>query len=175
MKKKKIFVLLGSTKTGSANQKIVDFFAQKTAAFFDVEVYPISTLPFFNPDLEIDLTPDSVVDFRQKIEHSDGILISTPEYVFSIPGILKNALEWTVSTVVFHEKPTATITAASSGEAAHASIQLIMNTIGAKILGECAVLIQSPKSKMNDLGEITDPKTIELMDDLIQNFKKQLG
>jgi chromate reductase, NAD(P)H dehydrogenase (quinone) len=175
MKKKKILVLLGSTKTGSANQKIVDFFAQKTAAFFDVAVYPISTLPFFNPDLEMDLLPSSVVDFRQKIELSDGILICTPEYVFTIPGILKNALEWTVSTIVFLDKPTATITAASSGEAAHASIQLIMNTIGSKILEECAILINSPKSKMNHLGEITDLKTIELMDNLIQNFKKQLG
>jgi chromate reductase, NAD(P)H dehydrogenase (quinone) len=75
MKKKRILVLLGSTKTGSANQKIVDFFAQKAAVFFDVETYPISTLPFFNPDLEMDLLPSSVVDFRQKIEHSDGILI----------------------------------------------------------------------------------------------------
>ncbi len=168
-------VLLSSTKTGSANQKIVDFFTQKTTTFFDTETYPLSTLPFFNPDLEMSLLPDSVVDFRQKIDNADGVLICTPEYIFSIPGILKNALEWTVSTIVFHEKPTAIITAASSGDAAHASIQLIMHTIGSIIPEKCAILIKSPKAKMNDLGEITDLKTIELMDDLIQNLKENIG
>jgi chromate reductase, NAD(P)H dehydrogenase (quinone) len=131
MKKKKILVLLGSTKADSVNQKVVDYFVEKTKAFFDVKIYPLSILPYFNPDLETDLLPDSVRDFRQKIEQADGVLISTPEYVFSIPGILKNALEWTVSTIVFNEKPTAIITAASSGNAAHESIQLILKTIGA--------------------------------------------
>jgi chromate reductase, NAD(P)H dehydrogenase (quinone) len=174
MKKKKILVLLGSTKTGSANQKIVDYFSNKTESFFDVETYPLSILPFFNPDLETDLLPDSVKDFRQKIEQADGVLISTPEYVFSIPGILKNALEWTVSTIVFNEKPTAIITAASSGNAAHESIQLILKTIGAYFDENTAVLIQSPKSKMNDNGEITDAKTLELLANLISSFQTKI-
>jgi chromate reductase, NAD(P)H dehydrogenase (quinone) len=175
MIKKKILVLLGSTKTDSTNEKIVDYFTEKTASFFDVETYPLSILPFFNPDLETDLLPDSVKDFRQKIEQADGVLISTPEYVFSIPGVLKNALEWTVSTIIFDKKPTAIITAASSGNVAHESIQLIMKTIGADFDEKTAVLIQSPKSKMNSNGEITDPKTIDLLANLILNFKEKLG
>jgi chromate reductase, NAD(P)H dehydrogenase (quinone) len=174
MKNKKILVLLGSLKTDSINQKIVDFFIKKTKAYFEVEIYPLSILPFFNPDLEIDLLPNSVKDFRQKIEQADGVLISTPEYVFSIPGILKNALEWTVSTIVFDKKPTAVITAASSGNAAHDSIQLIMKTIGANFTESTTLLIQSPKSKFNKMGEITDSKTGELLDDLIENFRKNI-
>jgi chromate reductase, NAD(P)H dehydrogenase (quinone) len=174
MKKKKILVLLGSTKADSVNQKIVDWFKEKTIAFFDLEIYPLSILPFFNPDLETDLLPDSVSDFKQKIEQADGVLISTPEYVFSIPGILKNALEWTVSTIVFNEKPTAIITAASTGETAHASIQLIMKTIGANFTESTTLLIQSPKSKINKMGEITDSKTAQLLDDLIENFRKNI-
>jgi chromate reductase, NAD(P)H dehydrogenase (quinone) len=120
------------------------------------------------------LLPNSVRDFRQKIEQADGVLISTPEYVFSIPGILKNALEWTVSTIVFNEKPTAVITAASSGNAAHESIQLILKTIGAYFDENTAVLIQSPKSKMNDNGEITDAKTLELLANLISSFQTKI-
>jgi chromate reductase, NAD(P)H dehydrogenase (quinone) len=174
MEKKKIIVLLGSTKTDSVNLKIVSYFAQKTEAFFDIETYPLSILPFFNPDLETDLLPDSVKDFREKIAQADGVFISTPEYVFSIPGILKNALEWTVSTMVFHEKPMAIVTAASSGEAAHASIQLIIKTIGGAFDEETALLIQTPKSKINKSGEITDTKTAELLNNLMRNFKKNL-
>jgi chromate reductase, NAD(P)H dehydrogenase (quinone) len=174
MKKKKILVLLGSIKADSVNQKIVDYFVEKTKVFFDVEIYPLSILPFFNPDLETDLLPDSVKDFREKIEQADGILVSTPEYVFSIPGILKNALEWTVSTIVFNEKPTAIITAASSGNAAHESIQLILKTIGAHFTEFTTLLIQSPKSKINKIGEITDINTAKLLDDLIKNFRKNI-
>jgi chromate reductase, NAD(P)H dehydrogenase (quinone) len=124
--------------------------------------------------LETDLLPDSVKDFREKIEQADGVFISTPEYVFSVPGILKNALEWTVSTMVFHEKPTAIVTAASTGEAAHASIQLIIKTIGGIFDEKTAILIQTPKSKINKSGEITDSKTEELLNNLIENFKKNL-
>jgi chromate reductase, NAD(P)H dehydrogenase (quinone) len=174
MKKKKILVLLGSTKACSTNQKMVDYFTEKTKVFFDVEIYPLSILPYFNPDLETDLLPDSVRDFRQKIEQADGVLISTPEYVFSIPGILKNALEWAVSTIVFDKKPTAIITAASSGYAAHESIQLILKTIGANFTEYTTILIQSPKSKINKMGEITDSKTAQLLDDLIENFRKNM-
>jgi chromate reductase, NAD(P)H dehydrogenase (quinone) len=174
--KKKILVLLGSTKQHSVNQKIVNYIAQKTETFFELEIFPIETLPFFNPDVESEaLLPKSVRDFREKIEMADGILISTPEYVFSIPGILKNALEWTVSTVLFDKKPTAIITAASSGIAADQSIQLIMKTIGADIADKCAVLISSPKSKINDLGEVTDIKTAEILSDLIQQFKQKIA
>jgi chromate reductase, NAD(P)H dehydrogenase (quinone) len=172
MNKKKIVVLLGSTKNDSLNLKIVDYFSARTEDFFDVEIYPITNLPYFNPDLEGDLLPTSVMDFRRTIESGDGVLISTPEYVFSIPGILKNALEWTVSTVIFSEKPIAIITAASSGETAHTSIQLIMKTIGADI---CAVLITSPKSKMDEFGKITNDKTVKEIEDLIQKFREKIG
>ena len=79
------------------------------------------------------------------------------------------------TVIVFNEKPTAIITAASSGEAAHASIQLIMKTIGATVLDKCAILVNSPKSKMNKEGNITDIKTAQIIDDLIQNFEAQLN
>jgi chromate reductase, NAD(P)H dehydrogenase (quinone) len=172
--KKKIIILLGSIKSDSVNLKIVEYFTQKTQSFFEVEAYPLSNLPYFNPDLEDDLLPKTVVDFRQKIEAADGVFICTPEYVFSIPGILKNALEWLVSTIIFDLKPTAIITASSSGEAAHASIQLIIKTIGGDFDEKTAVLIAAPKSKISKTGEITDPKTAQLIEDLIQNFKEKI-
>jgi chromate reductase, NAD(P)H dehydrogenase (quinone) len=176
MTKKKIIVLLGSIKSGSNNQKVVDYFMGKTGAFFDCEIYPISNLPFFNPDLEIENTiPESVVTFREKIDTADGVLVVTPEYVFSIPGILKNALEWTVSTIVFNEKPTAIITAAASGEAAHTSIQLIIKTIGGVFDDNTAVLMKSPKAKLNAQGDITDEKTKELLENLITNFREKIS
>jgi chromate reductase, NAD(P)H dehydrogenase (quinone) len=176
MTKKKIIVLLGSIKSNSNNQKIVDYFIEHTQPFFDCEIPPLSILPFFNPDLEIENTlPKSVVLFREKIDKADGVLVVTPEYVFSIPGILKNALEWTVSTIVFNEKPTAIITAAASGEAAHAAIQLIMKTIGGIFDEKTTLLIQSLRAKFNKKGDLTDEKTKELLENLITHFREKIS
>jgi chromate reductase, NAD(P)H dehydrogenase (quinone) len=174
MDQKKILVLLGSLKNESANSKLVDFFKKETLDFFEVEVFSIQDLPFFNPDLEDDFLPKIVLLFRQKFEVADGILISTPEYVFSLPGVLKNALEWLVSTTLPDKKPTAIITAAATGEVAHESIQLIMNTLGALIIENGSILIKSPKSKIDNSGLIKDEKTLQQMNNLIQNFKEKL-
>ena len=172
--KRKILILLGSTKANSANQKIAQFFTNETTAFFEVETYPLSILPYFNPDLETGDLPTTVAEFRSKIEASDGVFICTPEYVFSIPGILKNALEWTVSTMIFHEKPMAIITAASSGETAHASIQLIIKTIGGVFDEKTSLLISSPKSKMDNEGNFTNLETKALVENLIQRFRENI-
>ncbi len=59
-----------------------------------LEIVDIAEIPFFNEDLEIEGTPQSVVDFKKKLAAADAIVISTPEYNYSIPPVLKNALDW---------------------------------------------------------------------------------
>ncbi len=104
--KKKIFAICGSTRAQSANLKLLRAIAEMTKDLFCIEIFEgLAQLPHFNPDLSIENTPDEVVAFRQKIAEADAVLVCTPEYVFSMPGSLKNALEWTVSTVVFSGKP----------------------------------------------------------------------
>jgi chromate reductase, NAD(P)H dehydrogenase (quinone) len=176
VKKKKIIALSGSTKKDSMNVKILEKFAQLTGAHFNVIIYPIEELPYFNPDIDnSDALPLSIIDFRKQIDTADGVLICTPEYVFSLPGILKNALEWTVSTIVFNEKPTALITASSVGEKAHESLHLVMTTIGAKIGNKSAILIKNVKTKINPLGEFINAETFDAFNDLIDDFKSNLA
>ena len=167
---------VGSPKTASMNLKIVEKFIEMTDDSLDVAIFPIQLLPFFNPDLDnSDAIPQVVVEFRQDIDAADGVLICTPEYVFSLPGILKNALEWTVSTIVFNEKPTALITASSVGEKAHASLELVMQTIGAKIGDKSSMLIKNVKTKVNAKGEFTNADTLQEFNALIEDFKNNLG
>jgi chromate reductase, NAD(P)H dehydrogenase (quinone) len=171
MQKKKIVALIGSTKRDSMNLKIVQQFIDMTKDSLDVDIFPIHLLPFFNPDLENrKQLATSVARFRESIDAADGVLICTPEYVFSLPGILKNALEWTVSTIVFNDKPTALITASSVGEKAHASLELVMRTIGAKIGDKSSLLIQNVKTKVNAHGEFTNAQTLAAFEDLIRDF-----
>jgi NAD(P)H-dependent FMN reductase len=130
----------------------------------------LKTLPHFDPDLSANDPPQSIIDFRNEISGSNAILISTPEYVFSIPAGLKNALEWCVSTTIFSEKSTALLTASSDGKKAHEELQLIMKTLMANFTDKTTLLISGIKGKIDRSGNIIDHRSEELLRDMIQGF-----
>lgn len=176
MQKKKILAISGSTKKNSTNELILQTIAKLYSESLDFEIYTeIAELPHFNPDLEVGEPPATVKKFRELIEKADDILISTPEYVFSLPGSLKNALEWTVSTVVFSDKPTAFIIAAASGEKAFESLDLILKTIGAKVGENSKLIIKAAKGKLNSEGEIIDQKTLGEIDILMKSLVETIS
>lgn len=156
---KKIFAISGSTRAQSSNLKLLRAVAEMMEGY-DVEIFEgLSEIPHFNPDLDYDPAPEAVALLRQKITEANAVLICTPEYVFSLPGSLKNALEWMVSTVVFSEKPVGLITASASGKKGHAQLKMVMKTLGAKFTPKTCLLISSIKAKMGATGEIVDEKT----------------
>jgi len=170
--KKNIFIINGSASGNSANQKLIDNFERLTRDSFHVTVFNgLKTLPHFDPDFSINNTPQIISDLRDNIQQADGILICTPEYVFSIPSGLKNAIEWCVSTTVFSDKPIGIITASASGQKGHEELQLIMKTVVAKFTAGTTLLIPGIKGKINEQGEITDRKTKEELADFIEAFK----
>lgn len=168
--KKRIFAICGSTRKDSVNLHIIQHIAATYPAFDWVIFTGLDQLPHFNPDLDNEQLPAPVKDFRNNIEKADGVLICTPEYVFSLPGSLKNAIEWTVSTVLFTDKPTALITASSQGLKAYEALDSLMNTLGAKT-GKASLLIQAPKTKIAIDGKVTDEKTINDLNGLMTVFK----
>lgn len=168
-----IFVINGSASERSANQKLISNFAELTKEYFDLVIFnSLKTLPHFDPELSIDHTPNEILEFRENIEKADAVLICTPEYVFSIPSGLKNAIEWCVSTTVFSNKPTGLITASASGRKGHEELQLIMKTLMAEFTEHTTLLISGVKGKLNENGEITDHKTKEEFSAFIKAFKQ---
>jgi chromate reductase len=94
IEKKKILAIIGSTRANSANLKLVLEIEAMTASIYVFTFFEkISELPHFNPDLDNENPPPEIIEFRKLIADSDGIIICTPEYVFSLPGSLKNAIE----------------------------------------------------------------------------------
>lgn len=89
---------------------------------------------------------------------------------WGVPGTLKNALDWTVSSCEFSHKPVALITASTSGEKAHASLLGTLNVIEAKIGKQSQLLIQFAKTKVNDKNAITDNTTLTSIKELIDSF-----
>lgn len=171
--RKRILAISGSTRQQSTNTYLLTWISKLASAQFDIELCtPIDQLPHFNPDLDNEHLPDSVAQLRRKIEQADGVLICTPEYVFSIPGALKNALEWTVSTTVFSDKPVALITASTLGEKASEQLALLMNTVGARFNHETQLLIQAVRGKVG--AETIDPQTRQDLVRLIDALALQL-
>lgn len=160
MNKKNIFTIIGSASENSSNEKLVEYIAALSSDFFHLTVFnKLKSLPHFDPERSVQDTPEAILAFRENIAAADGILICTPEYVFSIPSGLKNAIEWCVSTTVFAEKPTGLITASASGGKGHEELKLIMKTVMAKFTDDTTLLIQGIKGKIDEEGNISDQRT----------------
>ncbi len=119
----------------------------------------LSEIPAFDPGLENDDPPASVVGFRKQIAEADAVIICTPEYAFCVPGALKNALDWTVSSGSFSGQSTALITASTGGENAHEAMIKILGAIDAKLGAETTLLISFIRSKLDTEGNIVDEET----------------
>lgn len=170
----RVVAISGSIRKNSTNENIFKYIATSFKEDLDIVFYhEIDKLPYFNPDLDKeDFLSQSVVDFRKALQDADGVIICTPEYVFSLPGVLKNALEWAVSTTLFLAKPTALIVASSAGEKTYESLVLIMKTLGANI-DNTSLLIQGARAKLTD-GKLSNTEVKQQIEDLVKSFLKNL-
>lgn len=166
----KILGISGNTKSKSTALSILQFLKDEYKERIELSIYnKISELPHFNPELEEPL-PNSVLALRKLIEEADGILFCTPEYVFSLPGSLKNLIEWQVSTLLFSSKPVAMIVAAASGKKAFESLDLILTTIESTLPNDSKLLIQGAKGLIGKDGKIHDKKTILKLNTVISSL-----
>lgn len=170
--RKSIIGICGSASRNSANLSILKLIASFEKSDFNFEILDdLTELPHFKTELTDTNVPEKIVDFRNKIADADGIIICTPEYVFSIPSGLKNAIEWCVSTTVFSDKPIGLITASASGKKGHEELKLIMETVLTKFTNETTLLIQGVKGKIDKEGKVLDKKTENELKEFIQSFK----
>ena len=159
--RKKIQAICGSTRARSTNLDLIRSMQTLATDFFDIVVLDgLSEVPHFNPDLDTADPPKAVTTFRKQLREADGILICTPEYAMGVPGTLKNAIDWTVSSCEFSQKPTALVTASSMGQKGHAALLETLKIIEADISEQTQLLIPFIKTKMGDHGGIKDLQTL---------------
>ncbi len=160
MLKKKVMAICGSTKSASLNLSLIHAISKMYADELEMSVYAmIASLPHFNPDMDNASPPREVTAFRQQIKEADGVLICTPEYAMGVPGTLKNAIDWTVSSCEFSHKPVALITASSQGQKGHQSLLETLKIIESKMTDETQLVISFIKTKVNTTNEIKDEAT----------------
>jgi len=175
MPNKKVIAISGSTRASSSNLNLIKAIAELAVDKFDITIFNgLTDLPHFNPDLDNDHPPAAITNFRNTLRSFDGILICTPEYAMGVPGTLKNAIDWTVSSMEFSHKPTALITASSMGQKGHASLLETLRIIEAIITDQTQLVISYIKTKINTDCKITDAKTLNEVKSLIEGFNKML-
>jgi chromate reductase, NAD(P)H dehydrogenase (quinone) len=174
MAKKSVLIIVGSSSHNSSNEIIAKICSQQLGSDYTCKIISsLKYLPFFSPENAIENLPQNVQEFRQLISDADAIIISTPEYVFSIPGVLKNALEWCVASTVFSNKIIGLITASAQGEQGHQQLKLIMKTLGGNVTDSTCLLIGGVKSKLQE-GNFNNEQTQNEFATFIKNFTKSI-
>ncbi len=84
----------GSLRKGSYNRALLRAAGQLAPEEMSLEVFDLSPIPLYNADIEAAGVPEPVHEFKERIAAADALLIVTPEYLYSVPGVLKNALDW---------------------------------------------------------------------------------
>ncbi len=166
----KLAALCGSLRRGSLNAALID--AVERMGVFDVA--RVSTvLPPFTPD-EADDAPAEVLAFRAALQAADAILIATPEYAMGIPGVLKNAIDWTVGSCEFAHKPTALITCTASGETAHPAMIEVLRVLEAGVTEATTLLMPHNRAKLRADGTFIDPTAEQQVRTVIVNLSSKL-
>lgn len=174
MSRIKILAIPGSLRANSSSNQILKVVLGFAPGDVSIEVYEgVGALPHFNDPVE---APEPVIEFRNKVREADAVLICTPEYAFGIPGSLKNALDWTVSSSEFVDKPVGLITASSQGEKSHAALILVLTAISSKLIHDATLLISFVRAKLDSNGNIKDKALADqlklVLDNLIEGVTK---
>lgn len=173
----KIVIIVGSLREKSYNRRIAEFIKLRYEDEHEMEVIRLNDLPVFNEDIEKD-PPQTVKEFKEKIKQSDAVLIVSPEYNHSIPGGMKNALDW-CSRVdrVFVGKPVM-LMGASNGNVGTArsqsELRQVLNAPGlsAMTLPGNHLLVSNVQDHFDEKGNFVDERTIKYMDKVLENFVK---
>jgi chromate reductase, NAD(P)H dehydrogenase (quinone) len=175
---KTVSVLIGSLRRDSINRRLYD--AARLVAPSDLSLLeaPIGQLPLYNADLELQSqpAPAEVQVMRDRIAAADGLLIFTPEYNYSIPGVLKNAFDWLWQpgdSGVLNGKPGAML-GASVGRSGTMRAQLhlrnVLVSLGAICLTKPEIFVTFAGDKFDRDGRLTDRDTEEQLRTLIVAF-----
>jgi chromate reductase, NAD(P)H dehydrogenase (quinone) len=166
--RKKILAITGSTRTNSSNLNLLKAISNLIGTQIDFELFDgIASLPHFTPETTI---PNTVLLFRTAIDNADGVLICTPEYAHGVPGSLKNAMDWTVSSNQFSGKITCLITASTDGQYGHKALLETLRVLEAKHIDELQMVVSFIQTKVNKEADIIDDTLKQHLMPLLEKF-----
>lgn len=172
----KVKAIIGSTSSTSHNLKLIQYMKNRYADQLDISPVFVNDLEMFSIDIE-NTPPANVRKFKDNIKDSDAVLFAVPEYNFSIPGALKNAIDWLSrgGDYTLQNKP-GFIVGSSIGVFGSIRAQMHLREIlsnpalAPTLLPGNEVYIGSVHEKINEEGELIDQATIDFLDSVVANF-----
>ncbi|MEM3880627.1 MAG: NAD(P)H-dependent oxidoreductase [Candidatus Bathyarchaeia archaeon] len=165
----------GSLRQGSYNKALLRAAAELMPKNAKLDVFDIDGIPLFNQDLENDM-PAKVKEFKEKIRRADAILIATPEYNYSFPGVLKNAIDWASRPPgdnSFEGKPVAIMSASIGmlgGARAQYHLRQVLVTLNMHPINRPEVMVPLAGEKFDEDGRLIDEKTRAKIRELLENL-----
>jgi len=176
--------IVGSISSTSINRRLAEALKRHAPEGTTLIEVPIADLPFYSVDHDGNF-PQVAEDFKQAIADVDGVIIVTPEYSRSIPGVLKNALDWAARPYgenTFNHKPTAVIGTSGSAVStavAQQHLKTVLSHFNAPTLGQPEGFIQSTPGLFTENGEVTNDETagyllsyLEAFGELVDRYAK---
>jgi chromate reductase, NAD(P)H dehydrogenase (quinone) len=163
----------GSLRKKSYNRALLQSAADSSPEDAKIEIFELEGIPPFNQDLEASM-PERVKQFKSKIKAADAILVATPEHNYSIPGVLKNAIDWASRPYgdnSFEGKPAAIMSASTGmlgGARAQYHLRQVFVFLNMYPVNKPEIFITFAGQKFDEQGKLTDEKTIEYIRALIE-------
>lgn len=168
-----VLAFAGSLRKGSFNKALIRAAVELAPENVAIEVFDLEGILPFNQEQESN-PPPKVAEFKDKIRKADALLIATPEYNYSVPGVLKNALDWASrprADTPLEGKPVA-IMSASVGRFGGARAQYILRQtfifLDMKPVNKPEVMLSDAAHNVDTNGKITNEQTRQLIRQLLE-------
>ena len=172
----KVLGISGSLREGSHNRRLLEVAATELPEGVSFELYEgLGDIPAYREEGEDDSTPESVGALRNALHAADAVLFATPEYNGSIPGLLKNALDWASRPFPdnsLRNKPAAVIGASTGlfgAVWAQAELRKVLTTIGAKVV-DAELPVSQAHDAFTDEGRLADPDLHKALADVVKQL-----
>jgi len=166
----------GSLREKSYNKSLLNAAKELAPEGMHITIFNLKDIPLFNEDVEVKGDPEPVVAFKDAIKKVDGLLIASPEYCFSITGVLKNALDWASSPAdssVLDEKPVAIMGVSTGGFGTTRGQMILRQTLmyaNMHPVNFPQVFIQYATKKFDENGKLVDELSRGYVKELLDEF-----
>ncbi|GAB3927127.1 NAD(P)H-dependent FMN reductase [Kribbella albertanoniae] len=178
----KILAISGSLRAGSLNTALLRAAQKHAPAGVTIELYDgLAELPYYNGDLDTEENlPVQARELRELITAADGVLIATPEYNYSIPGGLKNAIDWasrpSATSSLLH-KPVAIMGAAPTNFGtvrAQLALRQVFVWTHSDVVVKPEVMVFRAHERFDEAGNLIDEGTITLVTELVDALAEKI-
>ena len=177
----RILGLSGSLRRGSHNTSLLRAAAKLLPPGVELEVFDgLRDLPHYDSDTDTEPAPEAVARLREAITDADGVLIATPEYNGSIPGVLKNALDWASRPFPdssLRGKPVAVVGASTGlfgAVWAQAEVRKVLGVIGADVI-DAELPVGQAEAAFNGDGHLVEPELRSTLAELVGTLAARAG